>query len=159
MNIGIGIGIDLGTYYSCIAVYNNNILKVIPNKDGSYTTPSQVAFSGDEEGDIIILVGKSAKDQLVKNPYNSIYDIKRLIGRSFDTITEQEKRLYPFSIIDSKNTTTISVKHQGNIVNLSPEKISSLILKDLKESAEAYLGSPISNIVITTPAYFNDAQR
>src|SRR6202171_6215858 len=147
------IGIDLGTTNSCVAVMEGNKAKVIENAEGTRTTPSMVAFTDDGE----ILVGQPAKRQSITNPENTIYAIKRLIGRRYDDpITEKDKTMVPYHIVRGDNGDAW-VEIRGK--KYSPSQISAFILTKMKETAEAYLGSSVTQAVITVPAYFNDAQR
>ncbi|MCX8995632.1 molecular chaperone DnaK [Rhizobiaceae bacterium BDR2-2] len=147
------IGIDLGTTNSCVAVMDGKDAKVIENAEGARTTPSMVAFSDDGER----LVGQPAKRQAVTNPTNTLFAVKRLIGRRFDdpTVTK-DKALVPFEIVKGDNGDAW-VAAGGK--NYSPAQISAMILQKMKETAEAYLGEKVEKAVITVPAYFNDAQR
>ena len=147
------IGIDLGTTNSCVAVLENGKAKVIENAEGGRTTPSVVAFAADGE----ILVGQPAKRQAVTNPENTIYAIKRLIGRRYDDpIVAKDKELVPYKIVKGKNGDAW-VEARGKVY--SPAQISAFVLTKMKETAEAYLGEKVSEAVITVPAYFNDGQR
>src|SRR6202171_5362111 len=147
------IGIDLGTTNSCVAVMEGNKAKVIENAEGTRTTPSMVAFTDDGE----ILVGQPAKRQSITNPENTVYAIKRLIGRRYDDpITEKENTRVPYHIVRGDNGDAW-VEIRGK--KYSPSQISAFILTKMKETAEAYLGSSVTQAVITVPAYFNDAQR
>ncbi|EFA80174.1 heat shock protein Hsp70 family protein [Heterostelium album PN500] len=149
------IGIDLGTTYSCVGVYKNGGVTIIPNEQGHRITPSYVAFTETER-----LIGDAAKNQATLNPENTIFDIKRLIGRKFtDTEVQKDLKLLPYKIISKGDKPYVSVKVKGEEKVFSPEEISAMILTKMKEIAEAYLGKPIKNAVITCPAYFNDAQR
>ena len=147
------IGIDLGTTNSCVAVMDGGDAKVIPNADGGRTTPSMVALSDSGER----LVGQIAKRQAVTNPENTVFGVKRLIGRKADTreVAEDKKNL-PYAITQASNG-DVRITLKGR--QYSPAEISSFILADLKKSAEAFLGEPVSDAVITVPAYFNDSQR
>src|SRR4051812_43795186 len=147
------IGIDLGTTNSCVAIMEGNTPKVIENSEGARTTPSIVAYQEDGE----ILVGASAKRQAVTNPKNTIYAVKRLIGRKF---TEKEVQkdidLMPYKITSADNGDAwVEVRGQ----KLAPQQISAEILRKMKKTAEDYLGEPVTEAVITVPAYFNDSQR
>ncbi len=145
------IGIDLGTTNSVVAVMEGNEPKVIVNEEGSLTTPSVVAFTKDGE----ILVGQVAKRQAIANPENTIFSVKRFMGRSFNEVSE-EMKMVPYKVIkDSKN----SIKIEAGGKQYTPPEISAMILQKLKKSAEAYLGETVTEAVITVPAYFNDAQR
>jgi molecular chaperone DnaK len=146
------IGIDLGTTNSCVSVMDGKNPKIIENSEGARTTPSMVAFTEDEK-----LVGQPAKRQAVTNPENTLYAIKRLIGRRFDgDASKKFSKLVPYKIVSAKNGDAwVDVKGQ----EYAPSEISSFILRKLKEDAEAYLGETVDKAVITVPAYFNDAQR
>jgi molecular chaperone DnaK len=147
------IGIDLGTTNSCVAIMEGNKATVIDNAEGGRTTPSMVAFTEDGE----ILVGQPAKRQSITNPENTIYAIKRLIGRRYDDpITEKDKTMVPYHIVRGDNGDAW-VEVRGK--RYSPSQISAFILTKMKETAEAYLGATVNQAVITVPAYFNDAQR
>ncbi len=147
------IGIDLGTTNSCIAVMDGGKPKVIENSEGARTTPSIVAFTKDGER----LIGQPAKRQAVTNGDNTIFAVKRLIGRRFDDpVTKKDTELVPYTIVKGKNGDAW-VKAGGE--DYSPSQISAFILQKMKETAESYLGEPVSQAVITVPAYFNDAQR
>lgn len=155
-NMGPCIGVDLGTTYSCVAIMKNNNVEIIANAQGNRTTPSCVAFTEDER-----LIGESAKNQMSMNPKNSVFDAKRLIGRNFtDEPVQSDMRHFPFSVVKGPNNKPlIDVKYMGADKRFSAEEISSMILVKMKQTAEAYLGEPVSNAVITVPAYFNDKQR
>src|ERR1700724_3564708 len=147
------IGIDLGTTNSCVAVMEGNKARVIENAEGGRTTPSMVAFTDDGQ----ILVGQPAKRQSITNPENTIYAIKRLIGRRYDDpITAKDKEMVPYHIVPGDNGDAW-VKVRGK--KYGPSQISAFILQKMKETAEAHLGSTVTQAVITVPAYFNDAQR
>ena len=147
------IGIDLGTTNSCVAVMEGSQPKVIENAEGARTTPSQVAFAKDGER----LVGQPAKRQAVTNPENTIFAVKRLIGRTFnDPMTQKDKDLVPYKIVKGPNG---DAWVQAGKEDYSPSQISAFILQKMKETAEAYLGETVTQAVITVPAYFNDAQR
>lgn len=147
------IGIDLGTTNSCVAVMDGKDAKVIENAEGARTTPSMVAFSDDGER----LVGQPAKRQAVTNPTNTLFAVKRLIGRRYeDPTVEKDKGLVPFNIVKGDNGDAW-VEAQGK--GYSPAQISAMILQKMKETAESYLGEKVEKAVITVPAYFNDAQR
>jgi heat shock protein 5 len=149
------IGIDLGTTYSCVGVFKNGRVEIIANDQGNRVTPSWVAFTDTER-----LVGEAAKNQAALNPVNTLYDIKRLIGRRYDDPTVQrDRKLLPFSIINKDGAPYVQVEINGEKKDYSPEQISAIILVKMKEIAEAYLGVPVKRAVITCPAYFNDAQR
>src|SRR5512132_2237904 len=147
------IGIDLGTTNSCVAVMEGGKPKVIENSEGARTTPSVVAFTKDGER----LIGQPAKRQAVTNPDNTIFAVKRLIGRRYDDpITKKDTELVPYKIVKGPNGD--AWVHAGG-KDYSPSQISAFILQKMKETAEAYLGETVSQAVITVPAYFNDAQR
>jgi molecular chaperone DnaK len=147
------IGIDLGTTNSCVAVMEGGVPKVIENAEGARTTPSVVAYQEDGE----ILVGAPAKRQAVTNPHNTLYAVKRLIGRKFEEQEVQKDiHLMPFKIIRADNGDAW-IEVRGN--KLAPQQISAEVLRKMKKTAEDYLGGPVSEAVITVPAYFNDAQR
>ncbi|MEI6066748.1 MAG: molecular chaperone DnaK [Methylococcaceae bacterium] len=147
------IGIDLGTTNSCVAVLENGVAKVIENSEGARTTPSIIAFSSDDE----VLVGQSAKRQAVTNPKNTLFAIKRLIGRRFkDDVVQKDIKMVPYSIVEAENGDAWVEVHGKKMA--SPE-ISARILMKLKKDAEAYLGEAVTEAVITVPAYFNDSQR
>ncbi len=144
------IGIDLGTTNSCVAVMEGGEPKVIPNEEGARTTPSIVAFTKSGER----LVGQVAKRQAITNPENTIFSIKRFMGRRYNEVTD-EMKMVPFTVV--KKGDDVAVVAQGK--EYTPPEISAMILQKLKKSAEAYLGETVSEAVITVPAYFNDAQR
>lgn len=151
----IAIGIDLGTTYSCVAVWQDNRVEIIANEQGNRTTPSYVAFTDNER-----LIGDSAKNQVSMNPTNTIFDAKRLIGRNFnDPTVESDMKHWPFTVIDDKNKCAIEVKYKGENKRFSPEEISAMVLTKMKEIAEEYLGHKVDDAVVTVPAYFNDSQR
>lgn len=147
------IGIDLGTTNSCVAVMEGATPKVIENSEGARTTPSVVAFKDDGE----VLVGESAKRQSVTNPKNTLFAIKRLIGRRFDDdIVQKDIAMVPYEIVKAKNG---DAWVKGNNKSMSPQQVSAKILQKMKQTAEDYLGSPVTEAIITVPAYFNDSQR
>lgn len=152
------IGIDLGTTYSCVSVFDETTQKVrvIPNSIGELTTPSWVAFSSSGR-----VVGQPAKAQASMNAANTIYDVKRFIGRSLeDPITREETKRVPYSIVDGGDSRTmIEVDFRGERKRMSPEEVSSMVIGELKAAAEADLGTPVKRAVITVPAHFNDQQR
>ncbi|MEX0332032.1 MAG: molecular chaperone DnaK [Puniceicoccaceae bacterium] len=149
------LGIDLGTTNSCMAVMEGGEPVVIPNSEGSRTTPSVVAFTKNGER----LVGQAAKRQAVTNPSNTVFSAKRLIGRKFTEVSEESAHV-PFKVIEGKNGDAwLEVEENGETKSFPPEQISSMILGKLKADAEAYLGEPVTQAVITVPAYFNDSQR
>jgi len=150
------IGIDLGTTFSCVAVWHNDGVQIIENSEGKRTTPSFVAFTDNER-----LIGDPAKSQSARNPHNTVFDAKRLIGRKFnDTSVQSDMRHWPFKVINgSGEKPMIEVEVQGAKKRFHPEEISAMVLQKMKESAEAFLGRPVTDAVITVPAYFNDSQR
>ncbi|KAM0053831.1 putative Heat shock protein 70 family [Helianthus debilis subsp. tardiflorus] len=150
------IGIDLGTTYSCVAVWKHNRMEIIPNDQGNRTTPSAVAFVDAER-----LIGDGAKNQAPMNPANTVFDAKRLIGRRFsDSKVQEDIKLWPFKVIQGPaDTPKIVVNYKGQEKEFSAEEISSMVLGKMKETAEAYLGKVVKHAVITVPAYFNDSQR
>jgi molecular chaperone DnaK len=147
------IGIDLGTTNSCVSILENGKAKVIENAEGARTTPSIIAYANDGE----ILVGQSAKRQAVTNPHNTLYAVKRLIGRRFDEeVVQKDIQMVPYKIVKADNSDAwVEVNGQ----KMAPPQISAEILKKMKKTAEDYLGEPVTEAVITVPAYFNDSQR
>jgi endoplasmic reticulum chaperone BiP len=153
--VGTVIGIDLGTTYSCVGVMQNGHVEIIANDQGNRITPSYVAFTSDER-----LVGDAAKNQAAMNPTNTVFDVKRLIGRKFtDATVQRDKKLLPFEIVNQKGKPYITVDVKGEKKKFSPEEISAMILGKMKKTAEDFLGKEVKNAVVTVPAYFNDAQR
>merc|ERR1711904_422490 len=149
------IGIDLGTTYSCVGIYKNGRVEIIPNDQGNRITPSYVAFTDEER-----LIGEAAKNQATVNPSQTLFDVKRLIGRRFkDSTVQKDIKLLPFAIVDQGGKPQISVKVNGESKTMPPEEVSSMVLVKMKETAENYLGKEVKHAVVTVPAYFNDAQR
>ena len=150
------IGIDLGTTYCCIGVINNDNVDIIANDQGQRTTPSYISFTEEER-----LIGAAAKSVASRNPKNTIYDAKRLIGRNFDEqCVKNDMKLWSFDVVSgSKNNPLIKVEYKNKEKLLTPEEVSSMLLIHLKETAEAFIGDKVTKAVITVPAYFNDAQR
>nr|AAQ05768.1 heat shock protein 70 [Penaeus monodon] len=149
------VGIDLGTTYSCVGVFQHGKVEIIANDQGNRTTPSYVAFTDTER-----LIGDAAKNQVAMNPSNTVFDAKRLIGRKFEDHTVQsDMKHWPFTIINESTKPKIQVEYKGDKKTFYPEEISSMVLIKMKETAEAYLGSTVKDAVVTVPAYFNDSQR
>ncbi|KAJ4797815.1 Heat shock 70 kDa protein [Rhynchospora pubera] len=152
----LAIGIDLGTTYSCVGVWYHGRVEIIANDQGNHTTPSCVAFTPDER-----LIGEAAKNQVDMNPTNTIFDMKRLIGRQFsDPIVQNDRKLWPFTVIQGPgDKPRIVVKYRGVEKQFLPEQLSAMILEKMKQIAENFLECSVQNAVITVPAYFNDSQR
>ncbi|KZO95703.1 heat shock protein 70 [Calocera viscosa TUFC12733] len=155
MSSSKAIGIDLGTTYSCVGVWQNDRVEIIANDQGNRTTPSYVSFSDTER-----LIGDAAKNQVAMNPHNTVFDAKRLIGRKFDDAEVQaDLKHFPFKVVSQGGKPMIQVEFRGETKTFSPEEISSMVLLKMKETAESYLGNTVTNAVVTVPAYFNDSQR
>uniref|UniRef100_A0A0K0FK95 Heat shock 70 kDa protein 1A/1B (inferred by orthology to a human protein) n=1 Tax=Strongyloides venezuelensis TaxID=75913 RepID=A0A0K0FK95_STRVS len=150
------VGIDLGTTYSCVGVFQHGKVEIIANDQGNRTTPSYVAFTDTER-----LIGDAAKNQVAMNPQNSVFDAKRLIGRKFDDAAVQaDMKHWPFKVVSADGgRPKVQVEFKGEVKTFFPEEISSMVLTKMRETAEAYLGQPVTDAVVTVPAYFNDSQR
>jgi len=150
------IGIDLGTTYSCVGVFLNEKVEIIANDQGNRTTPSYVAFTNNER-----LIGDSAKNQVARNPTNTVFDAKRLIGRKFNEKEVQDDiKHWPFKVIEGKDSKPmIQVTFKGKVETFHPEQISSMVLTKMRDIASDYLGKEVKDAVVTVPAYFNDSQR
>ncbi|KAF3841548.1 hypothetical protein F7725_007410 [Dissostichus mawsoni] len=155
MSKGPAVGIDLGTTYSCVGVFQHGKVEIIANDQGNRTTPSYVAFTDSER-----LIGDAAKNQVAMNPTNTVFDAKRLIGRRFDdAVVQSDMKHWPFNVINDNTRPKLQVEYKGESKSFYPEEVSSMVLTKMKEIAEAYLGKTVNNAVITVPAYFNDSQR
>lgn len=152
----IAVGIDLGTTYSCVGVFQNGRVEIIANDTGNRTTPSVVAFKGSER-----LIGNAAANQISSNVQNTIFDSKRMIGKKFSDATVQaDMKYWPFKVVSgTAGKPVIKAQYMDEEKSFSAEEISSMVLIKMKEIAEAYLGEKVEQAVITVPAYFNDAQR
>lgn len=153
--VKLAIGIDLGTTYSCVGVWQQGKVEIIANDQGNRTTPSYVAFTDTER-----IIGDGAKNQVAMNPTNTVFDAKRLIGRKYDDPNiQQDLKHWPFKVINDNGKPIIQVEFKGETKRFTPEEISSMVLMKMKETAEGYLGKTVKDAVITVPAYFNDSQR
>merc|ERR1711892_1096435 len=151
----LAVGIDLGTTYSCVGVFQHGKVEIIANDQGNRTTPSYVAFTDTER-----LIGDPAKNQVAITPTNTIFDAKRLIGRKFEDATVQaDMKHWPFTVVDAASKPKLEVEYQNETKQFTPEEVSSMVLVKMKETAEAYLGCDVKDAVVTVPAYFNDSQR
>ena len=152
----VAIGIDLGTTFSCVGVFQNGRAEIIANDQGNRTTPSYVAFTDNER-----LIGDGAKNQANSNPKNTVHDAKRLLGRNYDDpMVQKDKKLWTFDVIDDKkNKPKVKVEYKGEESEFYPEEISAMVLTKMKEIAQAFIGEDIKDVVVTVPAYFGDAQR
>ena len=144
---GVAVGIDLGTTYSCVGVFQHEV-EIIANDQGNRTTPSYVAFTGTER-----LVGDAAKNQVAMNPDNTVFDAKRLIGRRFEeAVVQADMKHWPFTVMSDAGKPKIQVEHKGENKSFYPEEVSSMVLVKMKEIAEAYLGQKVSDAVVTVTA-------
>merc|ERR1711935_419044 len=151
----LAVGIDLGTTYSCVGIFQHGKVEIIANDQGNRTTPSYVAFTDSER-----LIGDAAKNQVAMNPSNSVFDAKRLIGRKFEDATVQsDMKHWPFKVTPHGDKPKLEVEYQNETKTFTPEEISAMVLTKMKETAEAYLGHDVKDAVVTVPAYFNDSQR
>lgn len=150
------IGIDCGTTFSAVGVWQNDRVEIIANEQGNRTTPSYVSFNDTDR-----LIGDAAKGQAIVNPRNTVFDAKRLIGRKFDDpVVQADMKHWPFTVKAGEgNRPLIEVDYKGERKSFLPEEISAMVLTKLKQTAEAYLGCEARDVVITVPAYFNDSQR
>merc|ERR1712164_100696 len=152
---GPAVGIDLGTTYSYVGIWQNDRVEIIANDQGNRTTPSYVAFTDTER-----LIGDAAKNQCAMNPMNTIFDAKRLIGRKFDDpVVQSDMKHWPFKIVSDGGTPKIQVDYKGESKTFAAEEISSMVLTKMKETAAAFCGKDVKDVVVTVPAYFNDSQR
>jgi len=152
---GRAIGIDLGTTYSCVGVWQNDHVEIIANDQGNRTMPSYVSFTAEER-----LIGEPAKSNAANNPKNTVFDSKRLIGKSYnDENIQRVVKHLSYNVIDKENKPFIEVDYKGETKVFSPEEVGAMILGKMKEIAEAFLGETVTDAVITVPAYFNDSQR
>merc|ERR1712134_204599 len=151
----LAVGIDLGTTYSCVGVFQHGKVEIIANDQGNRTTPSYVAFTDTER-----LIGDAAKHQAAMNPTNTIFDAKRLIGRQYqDSTVQSDMKHWPFTVTNAGGKPKLQVEYKSEEKNFTPEEISAMVLVKMKETAESYLGQEVKDAVVTVPAYFNDSQR
>ena len=143
----------MGTTYSCVGIFKNGVVEIIPNEQGSRITPSVVGFNDEER-----LVGEAAKNQATIFPERTIYDVKRLIGRKFtDSTVQHDAQYLPYKIVNKDGKPYIQTMVKGSTKEFSPEEISAMVLVKMKQIAENYLGTEVTNAVVTVPAYFNDS--
>uniref|UniRef100_A0A8C7BZ18 Heat shock cognate 71 kDa protein n=1 Tax=Neovison vison TaxID=452646 RepID=A0A8C7BZ18_NEOVI len=155
MSKGPAVGIDLGTTYSCVGVFQHRKVEIIANDQGNWTTPSYVTFT-----DTKCLIGDAAKNQVAMNPTNTVFDAKSLIGRRFDdAVVQSDMKHWPFMVVNDAGMPKVQVEYKGETNSFYPEEVSSMVLTKIKEIAEAYLGKTVTNAVVTVPVYFNDSQR
>ena len=151
----VAVGMDVGTTNSCVAVWQNGKVEIIANDQGNRTMPSYVSFTPEER-----LIGEAAKSSATTNPFNTVYDAKRLIGHKFsDPLAQKDIANFTYNVIDDNDKPKIKVEYKGEYKTFAPEEISAMVIGKLKEIAEAYLGETVTDVVITVPAYFNDSQR
>lgn len=152
----VAFGCDLGTCYSCVGVWQNGRVEIIANDQGNRTTPSMVAFTESER-----LIGDAAKNQAAANSKNTVSDAKRLIGRKFsDPIVHEDRKLWSFDVVnDGNDKPQICVDYKGETKKFYAEEISAMVLQKMKETVESFVGQEVTDVVITVPAYFGDAQR
>ncbi|KAH1164876.1 hypothetical protein KIL84_014071 [Mauremys mutica] len=155
MSKGPAVGIDLGTTYSCVGVFQHGKVEILANDQSNRTMPSYVAFTDTER-----LIGDAAKNQASRNPTNTVFGAKRLIGRRFDDgVVQSDMEHWPFTVVNDAGRPKVQVMYKGKTKSFYPEEISSMVLTKMKEIAEAYLGKTVTNAVVTVPASFNDSQR
>merc|ERR1712149_4819 len=155
LTMSTAVGIDLGTTYSCVGIYQNDRVEIIANDQGNRTTPSYVAFTDTER-----LIGDAAKNQCAMNPKHTVFDAKRLIGRKMaDPVVHSDMKHWPFAVVAEGEKPVIQVQHMGEDKTFTPEQISAAVLTKMKETAEAFVGKDVKDVVVTVPAYFNDSQR
>jgi len=151
----VAIGMDVGTTNSCVGIWQNGRVEIIANDQGNRTMPSYVSFTAEER-----LIGEAAKSSATTNPFNTVYDAKRLIGQKFsDPKTKKDIDNFAYTVVDENDKPKIKVEYKGEYKTFAPEEISAMVIGKLKEVAESYLGEPVTDVVITVPAYFNDSQR
>eukprot|EP00656_Telonema_subtile_P013929 TRINITY_DN1707_c0_g2_i2.p1 TRINITY_DN1707_c0_g2~~TRINITY_DN1707_c0_g2_i2.p1 ORF type:complete len:235 (+),score=67.76 TRINITY_DN1707_c0_g2_i2:156-860(+) len=153
---GPALGIDLGTTYSCVGIWQDQRVEIIANDQGNRTTPSYVAFTDTER-----LIGDGARNQVAMNPVNTVFDAKRLIGRKFsEPQVQADMKHWPFKVVAKDDGKPfVQVTHKGEVKTFSPEEISAMVLTKMKETGEAFTGKAVNDVVVTVPAYFNEGQR